>query len=87
MESKDVHSAAIGGGDDIASGLVLKVSKAEAVIKTRGIIGKLSIADAQWASALLDSKTKKSTVIKWFNLTKILKPGDIVKVKIKGAKG
>ncbi len=87
MESKDVHSAATGGGDDTASGLVLKVSKAEAVIKTRGIIGKLSIADAQWASALLDSKTKKSTVIKWFNLTKILKPGDIVKVKIKGAKG
>ncbi len=87
MESKDVHSAAIGGGDDITSGLVLKVSKAEAVIKTRGIIGKLSIADAQWASALLDSKTKKAAAIKWFNLTKILKPGDIVKVKIKGAKG
>jgi len=87
MESKDMHSTTIGGGDDITSGLVLKVSKTEAVIKTRGIIGKLSIADAQWASALLDSKTKKTTAIKGFNLTKILKPGDIVKVKIKGAKG
>ena len=87
MESKDVRSTAIGGGDDIISGLVLKVSATEAVIKTRGIIGKLSIADAQWASALLDPKTKKATTIKGFNLTKILKPGDIVKVKIKGAKG
>ena len=59
MGSKDVHSAAIGGGDDITSGLVLKVSETEAVIKARGIIGKLSIADAQWASALLDSKQRK----------------------------
>ena len=87
MGSKDVHNTAIGGGDDITSGLVLKVSETEAVIKARGIIGKLSIADAQWAGALLDSKTKKTTTIKGFNLTKILKPGDIVKVKIKGAKG
>ncbi|MDP3259626.1 MAG: penicillin-binding transpeptidase domain-containing protein, partial [Thermodesulfovibrionales bacterium] len=87
MGSKDVHSAAIGGGDDITSGLVLKVSETEAVIKARGIIGKLSIADARWAGALLDSKTKKTTTIKGFNLTKILRPGDIVKVKIKGAKG
>ncbi|RJQ41484.1 MAG: PBP1A family penicillin-binding protein [Nitrospiraceae bacterium] len=87
MESKDVHSTAIGGGDDITSGLVLKVSETEAVIKTRGIIGRLSIADAQWASALLDSKTKKASAIKGFNLTKILKPGDIIKVKIKGVKG
>ena len=87
MGSKDVQSAAIGSGDDITSGLVLKVSETEAVIKARGIIGKLSIADAQWAGALLDSKTKKTTTIKGFNLTKILKPGDIVKVKIKGAKG
>ena len=37
MESRDVHSAAIGGGDDITSGLVLKVSGTEAVIKTRGL--------------------------------------------------
>jgi penicillin-binding protein 1A len=87
LESKDVYSAAIGGWDDITSGLVLKVSATEAVIKTRGIIGKLSIADAQWASNLLDSKTKKTSVIKGFNLTKILRPGDIVKVRIKGAKG
>ncbi|MCX5717684.1 MAG: PBP1A family penicillin-binding protein [Nitrospirae bacterium] len=87
MESRDVYSAAIGGGDDITSGLVLKVSETEAVIKTRGIIGRLSIADAQWAGNLLDSKTKKTTTIKGFNLTKILRPGDIVKVKIKGTKG
>ncbi|PIP70015.1 MAG: penicillin-binding protein [Nitrospirae bacterium CG_4_10_14_3_um_filter_44_29] len=87
MGSKDVQNTAIGGGYEITSGLVLKVSAAEAVIKTRGIIGKLSIADAQWASVLLDTKTRKAAAIKGFNLTKILKPGDIVKVRIKGAKG
>jgi len=87
MESKDAHSAAIGGGDEITSGLVLKVSATEAVIKTRGIIGRLSIADALWAGAILDPKTKKTSTIKAFKLTKMLKPGDIVKVRIKGAKG
>jgi len=87
MESNEVRNTAIGGGDDITSGLVLKVSDKEAVIKTRGLIGRLSIADALWASAIIDPKTKKASAIKAFNLTKVLKPGDIVKVKIKGAKG
>ncbi|OGW56731.1 MAG: hypothetical protein A2Z09_04940 [Nitrospirae bacterium RBG_16_43_8] len=87
MGSKDVHTTAIGDGDDIISGLVLKVSGTEAVIKARGIIGKLSIADAKWATTLLDSKTRKTTTLKGFNLTKILRPGDIVKVKVKGTKG
>lgn len=87
MGSKDVYSSIITGGDEIASGLVLRVSEKDAVIKTRGIIGKLSINDTQWASIVIDPKTKKTNAIKGFNLTKILRPGDVVKVKVKDVKG
>lgn len=87
MESKDVYNAVIAGGDETSFGIALKVSEKEAVIKTRGIIGKLSIADARWASVIINPKTKKVNTIKNFTLTKILKPGDVVRVKVKGAKG
>lgn len=87
MESKDVYNSVITDGSEITSGLVLKASEKDAVIKTRGIIGRLSIEDAQWAGIAIDKKTKKPFAIKGFNLTKILTPGDMVKVKVKGAKG
>jgi len=85
--SKDVYNSTITGGDEIASGLVLKVSAKDALIKTRGIIGKLLVNDAQWASIAIDPKTKKANSIKGFNLTSILRPGDVIKVKVKGMKG
>jgi penicillin-binding protein 1A len=68
---------------DIYSGIVLKAGAKEALIKTRGVVGKLSVKDAQWASKLLDSREGKSKTLKNFDLTKILKPGDMVKVSIK----
>ncbi|MBI5203387.1 MAG: PBP1A family penicillin-binding protein [Nitrospirae bacterium] len=87
MESKDVYNSVITDGSEITSGLVLKAGEKDAVIKTRGIIGRLSIEDAQWAGMAIDKKTKKPVAVKGFNLTKILAPGDMVKVRIKGAKG
>jgi penicillin-binding protein 1A len=87
IESKNAYNSTITGGDEIASGLVLKVSEKNALIKTRGIIGKLLIEDAQWAANAIDPKTRKLNAIKNFNLTKILRPGDIVKVKAKSIKG
>ncbi len=87
MENKDEYNPFITDGDEISSGIVLKVSEKEALIKSRGIAGKLSIIDALWASNVINSKTKKSYVIKKFDLTKILKPGDIIKVRLKGKKG
>lgn len=87
LKSKDVHNTVVGNTGDIFSGLVLKVTEKEGVIKARGVIGKLSIEDAEWASNVIDPKTRKVYPIKGFNLTKILKIGDIVKVKFKGAKG
>ncbi|TAL25117.1 MAG: PBP1A family penicillin-binding protein [Nitrospirae bacterium] len=87
LESKDVYNSVITDRSEVTSGLVLKVSEKDAVIKTRGIIGKLSIDNARWAGIAIDQKTKKPVAIKGFNLTKILKPGDVVKVTIKEAKG
>lgn len=87
MEGKDVYSSVITGGDEISAGLVLKVSEREAIIKTRGILGRLSVNDAQWAGTAIDPKTKKPYAIKGFNLTRILNPGDVIKVKVKGVKG
>lgn len=87
METKDVFSSVITDSDTITAGLVLKVSEKEAVVKTRGIIAKLPLSNAMWASAVMDPKTKKTTTIKGFNLAKILKPGDVIKVRVEGAKG
>lgn len=87
LKSKESVAAVVANTGDISSGLVLKVSEKEAVVKTRGILGKLTIEDAKWASKVIDPKKGTSTFLKDFNLTKILKPGDVVKVGIKTMKG
>jgi penicillin-binding protein 1A len=75
-------SVAISPGD-VYSGLVLKVGSKEALIKTRGVVGKLSVKDAQWASKVLNSKQGTVKTLKDFDLTKILRPGDMIKVSTK----
>ncbi|MBI5640152.1 MAG: PBP1A family penicillin-binding protein [Nitrospirae bacterium] len=67
---------------DVYTGLVLKVSGQEAVIKTRGVTGRLSLRDAQWASKILNRNGTAKT-LQNFSLSSILKPGDVVKVSIK----
>lgn len=83
MKSRELINIANVKSGDISCGLVLKVSDTEATVKTRGIIGKISIEDARWASNVIEPN-KGSRVLKDFRLTQILKPGDIVKVSIKG---
>jgi penicillin-binding protein 1A len=87
LTSKESRGMVVANTGDISSGLVLKVSEKEAVIKTRGVLGKLTIGDAKWASKIIDPKKGKSTFLKDFNLTKILKIGDVVRVGIKTMKG
>lgn len=72
---------------DITTGIVLKVSHNEAVIKARGVNGRLSIENARWASNIFDPRTGKTTHLKDFSLDKILKVGDIVKVRFISVKG
>ncbi len=70
---------------EILEGLVLSVSKKEAVIRIRDVAGRLNVYDASWASVVYDGK--KTSAIKDFNLTKVLKPGDVVLVRVKSVKG
>ncbi len=87
LSRKDITSTVVTNPGDLSSGIVLKVSKTEALIKTMGIIGKLSIEDAKWASKIIDSKTGNVRFLKNFSLTDIFQPGDVVKVSIKNRQG
>ncbi|NWF75771.1 MAG: PBP1A family penicillin-binding protein [Nitrospirae bacterium] len=87
LKMKDIVNTVVTNSGDISSGLVLKVSNKEAIIKTRGILGKLSIDDAKWASKVIDSKSGKVKFMKEFSLINILQPGDVVKVSIKNRSG
>lgn len=72
---------------DLLTATVLKVSASQAVVKTRGIVGKLFLTDAEWAKRLIDSRGR---VIKEFNqlsLTDILRKGDIINVRVKDISG
>ncbi len=74
---------------DIVTGTVLKVSASRAVIKARGVIGKLFLTEAKWAKKLVDSKGNLIKKFRKLRLTDILTAGDIIKVKVKklSAKG
>jgi penicillin-binding protein 1A len=87
MKSKEITTSVVTTPGYNASGLVLKVSNTEALIKTRGIMGKLSIGDAKWASNVIGLQKGTGKVLKDFKLTQILKPGDVVKVSIKSIRG
>lgn len=83
-EPKVSFSASVG---DISTGIVMSVSPKEAVIKARGISGRLMLSDAMWASTVIDRASGKIRTIKSFKLTDILKKGDIIWVKIKSISG
>ena len=87
MKTKELSSMVVSNLGDISSGLVLSVSDKVAVIKTRGIIGKLSIEDARWASRVFELPKGPPKLLKHFALTEILKPGDVVKVSVKNIRG
>lgn len=72
---------------DISTGVVLSVSPKEAIIKARGISGKLAVSDALWASNIIDRSKGKVQNIKNLKLTDILKKGDIIWVKFKAISG
>jgi penicillin-binding protein 1A len=83
IPKKSFH-AAVG---DISTGVVLSVSPKEAIIKARGITGRLMLADALWASTIVDKNSGKIKTIKDLKLTDILKKGDIIQVRFKNVSG
>lgn len=87
LKKKDTDQQLITTAGDIVSGVVLKVSAKDAIIKARGIMGRLSVENALWAGKILDSKTGTASHIKNFSLDKILRVGDVIKVGFKTVKG
>ncbi|MEW6571418.1 MAG: PBP1A family penicillin-binding protein [Nitrospirota bacterium] len=87
MKGEELISPVVTNPGDISSGLVLKVTDKEALIKTRGIIGRLSLEDARWAAKVIDIRKRTFRILENFSLTKILKPGDVVKISIKDISG
>jgi len=83
LKTRDIPATVVNNPGDLYAGLVLKVTANEATVKTRGMIGKLSVKDALWASRVLN-KSGSVTGLKNFSLTQILHPGDVIKVSIKG---
>lgn len=83
-EDRVSFSASVG---DISTGVVQNVTPTEAIIKTRGISGKLLLADAMWANTIINEQTGKTQTLKNFKLTNILNKGDIIWVKFKSIAG
>lgn len=72
---------------DLMTATVLKVASSVATVKTKGITGKLFVSDADWARKVVDSRGKVIRKFETFRLTDILKPGDIINVRVKDVKG
>lgn len=81
-EEKEENVSFTPSQGDIAKGVVLSVTPNQAIIKARGLKGKLNLQDAQWANKLVDSSGKIRT-FKNFKLSDILSPGDIIMVRFK----
>ncbi|MDP2168138.1 MAG: PBP1A family penicillin-binding protein [Thermodesulfovibrionales bacterium] len=70
---------------DIVQGTVTDVKTTAASVLVKDAAGTLQTADAQWAQIALAGAKQKT--IEGFNLTKILKPGDVIWVGIKSVRG
>ncbi|RMG70247.1 MAG: PBP1A family penicillin-binding protein [Nitrospirae bacterium] len=62
-------------------GLVLRVYADRAIVKVKGAYGVLRLSEAKWARRVYSRAGKR--LIRGFNLKKILKPGDVILVKVK----
>lgn len=82
-DKKEVTIEYAPSSEDVVTGLVLKVTPEKAIVKAKGLIGTLSLKDAEWAKIQYNPKTNTSKTIEKFNLHSILKPGDVIYVRIK----
>jgi membrane carboxypeptidase/penicillin-binding protein len=72
----------------IVPGLVLKVTKKEALVKASGLVGKLLRTDAEWARSIYDETTGETRELREdFSLEEIMKPGDVITVSVKSVNG
>ena len=69
---------------EITEATVLQVTPGRATVDVGGGMGVLLKSDAMWAQRVL-LPNNKVNIIKNFNLTKILHPGDVILVRVKSA--
>lgn len=67
---------------DFMIGSVVEVSGKKAILNARGVAGTLPLEGALWASTALDLSSGKRKRIENFGLGKILKPGDVVRLRV-----
>lgn len=81
LKASETPSSVLPARGEITDGTVLKVTPDRALIDVAGHTGVLLKKDAMWAQTVLlpDGRTK---TIKNFNLTRILGPGDVIKVRV-----
>jgi penicillin-binding protein 1A len=72
---------------DLMTGTVLRVHAGYAMVKARGVVGKIIPEDAQWAKKVIDENGNVVKEYKKLKLVNILKPGDIVHVRVKNVGG
>jgi len=72
---------------EITEAVVLQVKPDKATLDVGGRTGTLKKENALWAQKVIAPGTGKVTFLQNFNLTKILKPGDVVLVRIKSVSG
>lgn len=87
VESRMVGTKVMMVSGDLLTGIVLKVSNEEATVKARGVVGKVFLSDSLWASRVVDYRGNIIKEFKNLKLTNILKPGDIIKVRVKSLQG
>lgn len=81
-ETKEEKVAFTPSQGDISRGVVLSVTANQAIVKARGIKGKLNLQDAQWANRIIEP-SGKIKILKNFKLTDILSTGDVIMVRFK----
>ncbi len=83
LQEKDSFKTVVMKKGDLMTATVLKVSTSEATVKTRGLIGKMFLGDAKWARKVINSKGDIVEKFRKLKLTNILKPGDVIHVRVK----
>ncbi|MEN8261883.1 MAG: PBP1A family penicillin-binding protein [Nitrospirota bacterium] len=87
LKNKESFEKVVMKKGDLMTATVLKVSASAATVKTRGIIGQIFPADAEWARKVIDARGNLIKKTRKPRFKKILKPGDIIKVNVKDTSG
>lgn len=84
-DEEEVFRPVVMTAGDIFTGTVLKVTSQYAIVKARGLTGKIMFEDMAWASRRIEGGKVKE--IKSAKVSDILKVGDVIKVRLKSIKG